>query len=125
MASGVAKAIYEKYPKVKSLFHKFSDTLTTNDRLGKLQKIKVSEEISVFNSFTQLYYGNSKITGEVYTSMDLLVSNIKKALELSENENRKLYIPKLIGCDLAGGDWNELWNGIKDLSDNLVIVDFN
>ena len=42
MGSGVAKAIYQKWPQVKNEYHKFSQNKKPEDLLGEIQEIKIS-----------------------------------------------------------------------------------
>lgn len=118
MGSGVAKALYTKYPQVKNEFHKLATKqglLYPTDRLGVLQEVKVNDDLSIYNSFSQLNYG----TIGKHTNEPLLVNNICKVAET--NKDKEVYIPYLIGCGLGGGDWKTIYNGIKHI-ENLTIV---
>lgn len=41
MGSGVAKALYQKWPNVKSEYHSFCDSYEPNELLGKMQIVPV------------------------------------------------------------------------------------
>ena len=66
MGSGVAKAIYTRWPEVKTEYHKFCRRSTSPyDLLGKVQLIDVEPGKAVANVFGQLNYGRT--AGKVYT----------------------------------------------------------
>ena len=66
MGSGVAKAIYTRWPEVKTEYHKFCRRSTSPyDLLGKVQLIDVEPGRAVANVFGQLNYGRT--AGKVYT----------------------------------------------------------
>lgn len=114
MGSGVAKAIYTKWPIVKEEYHKFSQNKNSNDLLGLIQEIKINEDLLVVNSFIQLTYGR---TGK-HTNEDLLIRNIKTIADKYSNEI--VVIPYLIGCGLGGGNWNYIFENIKNIKNLLI-----
>lgn len=114
MGSGVAKAIYTKYPDVKKKYHLlhnelFPETINqTHELLGIVQPVICSEIRTVFNCFTQNYYGRD---GRLYVSYPAISECFKHLTELADIMGfEEIAIPR-IGCGLAGGDW-EL---VKDL----------
>ena len=114
MGSGVAKAIYLKWPQVKEEYHKFAQNKKPEDLLGEIQEIKINEDLLVINSFTQLTYGR---TGK-HTNEDLLIRNIK---EIANKYNDKMIvIPYLIGCGLGGGNWDYIFENIKNINNLLI-----
>jgi O-acetyl-ADP-ribose deacetylase (regulator of RNase III) len=102
MGSGVAKALYSKWPEIKARYHKYCDCLIKSNfknekLLGNIDSVKIKNGPKVINCFTQLYYGYD---GRKYVSYDAIYDCFRKlALDYSE-----IAIPK-IGCGLAGGDW--------------------
>lgn len=129
MGAGVAKAIYTKWPTVKSAFHAFSNSarpflfgqLQRPFLFGQLQVVPVTEDLCVINCFTQFDYGNSHITKKVYTDESRLIYNIKQVHAYAVSRNELLYIPKFIGCGLAGGNWDKVSKALEGLP-NLVVV---
>ena len=120
MGAGVAKALYLKYPIVKKHYHNIFNSYKKETLFGGLQKISISDDLFILNSFSQFNYGSNKDI--IYTDYDKLFNNIKKALEFANFKNLKLYIPKYIGCGLANGDWSKVENFIFSLnSDNIII----
>lgn len=81
----------------------------------------VTDGVFIF-SFSQWNCGTD---GKHYTDDQRLVNNIKTACQdraISSCEPyEKVYIPYKIGCGLGGGNWNYIYDQIKDIP-NLVIL---
>ena len=123
IGAGVAQAIIEKYPVVKSEYHAFCRIYKTPEaRFGRIQAIPVSADLTIFNSFSQLNYGNAKRLGRVFTDMNILTRNIGAILKSSPD--KILYLPGYIGCGLAGGDWCQLKHNLSKLpgSERIEII---
>lgn len=103
MGSGVAKAIYTKYPEVKSEYHKFcSQAKSPYDLLGEIQIVPIQRAgLSVINIFGQLNYGRQQ--GIRYTEYQALKDALLKINKLCSGKS--VAFPYGIGCGLAGGDW--------------------
>ena len=96
MGSGVAKALFLRWPDVKKEYHKFEKQV-----LGQVQFVQVENNLYVANCFTQEFYGRD---GKRYASpsaiaeaLDKVCSFVKKSLFLPNI----VHIPK-IGCNLGG-----------------------
>lgn len=89
--------------------------------MGFLQEVIVSDTVSVFNSFTQLRFGNSKKTGICYTNEQLLIENINKFDSICKERNIEGYVPLLIGCELAGGNPSTIKKALEKTELNVVI----
>ena len=86
IGSGIARAIYEKWPVVKTKYHEFCDINTKMDSvfdknplgdlslLGEIQEIAVQYDppITVINVFGQLNYGGGAKSGTRYTDYGAL-----------------------------------------------------
>lgn len=118
MGAGVARALYEKYPKVKEDFYAMGAKTTPQQRFGILQALKVTDELVVCNSYSQFYFGGGD---KNYTDENKLIKNIFLASAWAAKHQVNCYIPYLIGCGLAGGNWEVIWESIKDI-DNLIVV---
>jgi len=118
MGAGVAKAIYTKWPEVKTEYHKFCERKRPPELLGKAQIVQLHEfpfgNKVVINIFGQDQYGhNDKIC---YTRYDALAEAFDKLNALAAIKS--LAFPYGFGCGLAGGDWTKverlmleyLWN---------------
>lgn len=68
MGSGLAKAIYTRWPEVKTEYHEFCRKSTPFDLLGKVQFIPVVPNKIIANVFGQLDYGRT--AGKTFTNME-------------------------------------------------------
>lgn len=112
MGSGVAKALFTKYPDVKKFYHLFIEAnLTTiaerSKLLGKVQILIMPDEKRVVNCFTQEFYGYD---GKKYVNYDAIHSCFEA---LRKTNIKEIAIPK-IGCGLAGGNWEVVSRIIDD-----------
>lgn len=116
MGSGVAKALFTKWPKVKEAYHLMT-TGGDETQLGKMCGVGVERgDKHVFNLYTQYNYGpgdkryvNYAAIGEAFKT-------------LANTGIGHLAIPK-IGCGLAGGDWKIVEQIINDaVGDKLNIT---
>ena len=101
MGSGVARSLFEKWNKVKTEYHKF-----TNKTLGNVQFVCVDKNLYVANCFTQENYGRD---GKVYASVDAIDISIRKVCNFAKKSlflPNVIHIPK-IGCGLGGLDFDK------------------
>lgn len=127
MGSGVAKALYTKYPNVKAEYHRYIEQTNHNFRasrsmslhpryfLGYTQFITSdknfpSSEFVVANLFGQEYFGRDKT--KVYTDYAALDNALAEAVRKRDawfgnlEDKVEVYVPYGIGCGTANGDWN-------------------
>ena len=86
-------------------FHQLAtqpDYNTPDKRVGLVQPVRISDQLVVLNSFSQLHYGRKK--GVVYTDHQALLTNLSKLDTYAKKHNLPAYVPARIGCGLAGGD---------------------
>lgn len=109
MGSGFAKAVYEKWPIVKSEFHRWSCTFHRDlDRLGQVQTIEVEPGLFVVNIVGQRYYGNDGKTR--YTSYDALGVGLEQTSKWMDSRldlwltSHQVHHPA-IGSGLGGAHW--------------------
>lgn len=117
MGAGVAKALYTKYPEIKENYHQIVDQYPDpKDRLGIIQLVPIQNNpnLKIFNSFTQLNYGNSFKTNKVYTDEEKLMNNLSQFDKKAKLDNIPAYVPARIGCGLAGGNWDRIKQYILD-----------
>lgn len=120
MGSGVAKSLFTKWPEVKDSYHMFCESV-----LGYLNNVQLvacnqntSDEVYVFNCFTQEFYGYDNKRYVNYAAIVKCFSYLVKELSRFDTP---LAIPK-IGCGLAGGDWNIVEQLINDtVGDDLEV----
>lgn len=139
MGSGIARAIYEKWPGVKEKYHRFCElqykmhpSLGPLSLLGEFQEITVqaNPEIIVINIFGQLNYGNGAKTGVRYTDYGALknaFSNINKRLVFGNYDHNGItlpfYIPKFLGAGLGGGDYKIIHELIHYYCPDAILVE--
>lgn len=115
MGSGVAKALYTKFPKVKKEYHEYFESF---EDVKPGEWFCVSQDgKEIYNLFTQEFYGYDK---KRYVNYAAIVECFKELVEFAEIKE-PLAIPK-IGCGLAGGDWKFVEQLINDtVGDDLEI----
>ena len=100
MGSGVARALYTKYPNVKNNYLHYNKSEVY---LGKIQVIDISDKLHVINCWTQDFYGSN---GNVYASPDAIRDCLEKVVNFCRHAQiYDVYSPK-IGCGLGGLDWD-------------------
>jgi len=73
MSKGASGSIQTKWPRVFEEYVKACEKLSPKGCLGCVQFVDVTSSLVVANSFSQLDYGDPRVTGEVYTDVDKLV----------------------------------------------------
>jgi len=106
MGSGVALAIKNKWPAI------FVRYLECEAKLGNLDIISITDDLSVGNGYTQDSCGYD---GERYASDVALASVLEKAVVFCLEHDVDLYIPR-IGAGLGGLDWD---NDVVPILDQL------
>lgn len=97
MGSGVAKALYTKWPEVKTRYHEHQPQI-----LGDVGFVLVDAHITVANCWTQITYGR---TG-VHAKPDAIQCCMGRcAVAARTLGTSTIYIPR-IGCGLGGLDWD-------------------
>ena len=108
MGSGVAKALFDKWPDVKVKYH-YAFKNNVNDKLGDVHYVKVDASTYVGNIIGQhnIHVDESGNPPIRYWAMEKafekVVSSIRK-----RDEKVIVNIPYLMGCDLAGGKWERI-----------------
>lgn len=108
MGSGVAKALYSKWPEVKFDYHKVCTKMlqhcTNDDLLGHIFAVNSDDKL-IINCFTQQNYGYD---GQVYLNYEALEMCMRGVREFCKGYSvSEVAMPK-IGCGLAGGDWEKV-----------------
>ena len=99
MRSGVAKALYTKWPEIRNFYLSYDVEDMT---LGKISPVLVEPELYVVNCWTQNKFGYD---GAVYASADAIRQSLQSVLEFCRKHNiAGLYAPK-IGTGLGGLNW--------------------
>lgn len=111
MGGGIALQIREKWPKVYTAYREECTTFMSNPEhlLGHVQDVLVKDGIVVANCYGQIFPGTGCMTD--YKAWDAILDKLK---DLSNYFNLDLHFPWMIGCDLAGGDWNVMRKKIEN-----------
>lgn len=122
--SGIAGQIRQILPGAYKSF--VGDSRPSYDKLGtySVARENVGEFEAVYNLYGQ--YNVAKYPGEVCTQVPFLRKALVAMIEdIKANPPSdgyfKIALPWLIGCGLAGGDWNEVYAMIDEVSDALEV----
>lgn len=123
MGAGVARALFEQWPEVKSKYH-YAFEHNKNNKLGDVHFAKVEANIYVGNIIGQHTISTNKDGGPPirYWAIDKAFKSIVRSIE-KRDEEVVVNIPYLMGCDLAGGRWEEIEYLInKNFTNNSILV---
>lgn len=105
MGSGVAKAIKEKWPMVYSEYMSlFIDNKPKPKLLGKSQAVHVSDNLYIFNAFTQIRYGKNDVFADA-TAIKSALQNVIITTDMMDLES--IINMPMIGSGLGGLDWGK------------------
>lgn len=97
MGSGVAKALYEKWPQVRENYMQYGSM-----ELGDIQPIQVGTNSWVVNCFTQHKFGTD---GDKYANEESLYKALYRCALFAQGIGiSHIYSPR-IGCGLGGLNW--------------------
>lgn len=104
MGAGIAKSIKQMFPRAYAADVELD--LSPANRLGCISSASVEadyvgEEFRVINAYTQLHYGRGKMHVD-YNAVRMCF----RAISLYHCGVGTITAYPLIGCGLAGGDWN-------------------
>ena len=126
MNSGIAKQVKEKYPEVYNAYKKLCDEHKDNpsEMLGSI--LGITTEIGyIVNIFAQENFGYD---GKCYTDYDALKMCLLMLVSCTPPFGT-VAIPYLMGCYRGGGDWNTVYQIIKDVFKNescdVLICEYN
>jgi O-acetyl-ADP-ribose deacetylase (regulator of RNase III) len=104
MGAGLAKAIANKWPQVKTDYKQYLDKLE-KDRvfaLGDVVITRATNTTYVASCFTQYHYG----TNARQTDYSAVIHALDKVRQKSFGLD--IFIPHNVGCGLGGGDWGTI-----------------
>jgi O-acetyl-ADP-ribose deacetylase (regulator of RNase III) len=101
MGAGLALALRTQWPQVFDQYYEGLMRKKINE--GDCQLVEVSENLLVANLIAQRDYGRQK--GRCYTEYDLLYQSLLSLRDQAEIKKLPVFLPYLMGCGLAGGDW--------------------
>lgn len=110
MGAGVAKALYTKYPDVRSKYLSLQKY-----ELGACQPVRINSDLVVVNMIAQDGYGRDRRLYLQYDTLSLCLNKVRNRYKGT------IYVPFLIGCGLAGGDWSVVSEILDTISDLVVV----
>ena len=126
MGAGLAKQIKDKWPDIYNSYKtRIHNTENTKELLGKTFFDYVENNLFVASIFGQYYYGHQA----KFTNYTALFKGLNSVAEISATYKTAIYIPKGLGCGLAGGNWDFVEAYIQDLDlffdkkINIIIVE--
>lgn len=103
MGAGIAAQLKAKYPEVLVADKMFHIPIGSSKRLGEFSKCETRSNQVIYNLYGQYNYGRGKQTD--YPAFMSSLKKIFRDINKSGLNNKKIGMPYLIGCGLAGGDW--------------------
>lgn len=123
---GIVKQIADRWQEVKDQY--LDETyLMTIDCFGDTSRllgvVRICEIKSIPNKYVANLYAQDKIAtrgtyGNKFTDEVALKTCLVTLRDLAEQNNLSIALPYNIGCDLGGGDWNEIYKIIQDVFSN-------
>lgn len=111
MGSGLAKQIKEKYPEVFKGYYYTCKTTPAPEIFGTALICEANDGKYIANLFGQMNYGTDK----QYTDYDKLKQALQEVHSFAKAKNLSVAIPYKLGCGLAGGDWNTVFDIITEI----------
>jgi O-acetyl-ADP-ribose deacetylase (regulator of RNase III) len=118
MASGIAKQIVHLYPSVADADRQYHIPVGDRKRMGHTSHAWVDGpygRLLVVNLYGQFYYGKGLQTE--YEAFKRGLRSILARIDILEKKNNTRYkigLPFNVGCGLAGGDWDIVFEIIKE-----------
>lgn len=112
MGAGLALQIRRRYPR------HYAEYLQTEPRLGGALATQVAPGLYVAGVYGQDGYGR----GRRQTDYAMLRDGLLEVAALARGTRLPVYLPYLIGCGLAGGDWEVVSNIIEATLPEAVVV---
>lgn len=119
MGHGIAKQIKDRYPEVFNGYYHYCKTQLAEEILGTSLICEANDGKYIANLFGQLNFG----TG-LQTDYDKFRHGLQEIHDFAKDRNLSVAIPYKIGCGLAHGDWNTVYDIITDVFsdyDNVTI----
>lgn len=116
MGSGIARSIYEKWPRVRGDYIHYGSM-----ELGNIQPVAVGGKLWVVNCFTQFYYGGDK---KKYADPSAILGCLGRLSLFAQSLSiYDIYSPR-IGCGLGGLDWDSEVLSVFELAARVSPIQF-
>jgi O-acetyl-ADP-ribose deacetylase (regulator of RNase III) len=101
MGAGVARVIAKRYPGVEAEYRGWCLQAAPLDLLGECLVVRATPTLLVANVFGQLHPGRG-----LQTDYGAVGRSLTRLAELGDHLPTELHVPYMMGCGLAGGDWD-------------------
>lgn len=108
MGAGVARVIAKRYPEVEAMYRKASKRYAPAELLGECLLLPATDTLWVANVYGQLNTGRGLQTD--YTAVRTALGYLRR---YADQLPSTLNVPYMMGCGLAGGDW-DVYSAILD-----------
>lgn len=106
MGAGIARALVSKYPKIFTKYEKLcASAKTPYHLLGTIDEVKINDELSIVNCFTQNFYGTPDRPPASYSAIHECLVNVANLVCADKVWDGRIYMPP-IGCGLGGLEWS-------------------
>lgn len=110
MGHGIAKQVKDNYPEVYKGYYHYCKTTVPEEILGTSLIIEANNGKYIANLFGQLSYGEG-----LQTDYDKFKQALQEVHDFAKEKGLSVAIPYKIGCGLANGDWNIVFDSICDV----------
>ena len=110
MGHGIAAQVKERYPEVFRGYYHYCKTQIPEEILGTSLICEANDGKYIANLFGQLSFGVG-----LQTDYDRFRHALQEIHDFAKERDLSVAIPYKIGCGLAQGDWNTVYNIIVDV----------
>lgn len=126
MGKGLADQIARRYPVVKETYLRFHEEWDYqyggHALLGHVLYVQVDAHQAVANVFGQENIRSSKWDRQVYTDRHALKEGLLQVRSLAEAFDLSVAIPTHIGCGVANGNWEIIYQDIESVFEGFEKV---
>ena len=110
MGHGIALQVKQRYPEVFNCYYGYCKQNLGEDILGTSLICEANDGKYIANLFGQLNYGEG-----LQTDYDRFRKALQEVHDFAKERNLSVAIPYKIGCGLAHGDWNIVFDIINEV----------
>lgn len=114
MGHGIAAQIKARYPEVFKGYYHYCKTNKPEDILGECLICEADDGKFIANVFGQLNFGEG-----LQTDYERLEKGLTEVKNFAADKQLSVAIPYKIGCGLAHGDWNVVYEIIERVFENV------
>ena len=118
-AGGLAHDMFNRFPDAAEEYYKSVDTyrgkVSTVQLLGTAQIVLCEDKTLVANVFGQYYPGFDY-------RPDAVEAGLREVAEYAKKHGLTVAVPYRFSCGIAGGDWNEVYQIIEEVMNDVHCV---